>query len=112
LPRFKGQQSRICDQNQIPEHCRKVAIRVLYFYAHRFDGSSAELTVHLTTGGVLDSAQPPASTDQDGYETMPLRFLTCNEGRTAYDIPSLMPSGEIPARRFADDNLALCEALQ
>jgi hypothetical protein len=77
-----------------------------------FDGSSAELTVYLTTGGVFDSAEPPASTDQDGYGTMQLRFLTCNEGRITYDVPSQMLSGEIPVRRIANDNVALCEALQ
>jgi sugar lactone lactonase YvrE len=77
-----------------------------------FDGSNAELTVHLTTGGIFDSAEPPASTDQDGYGTIQLRFLTCNEGRITYDIPSLMLSGEIPVRRIANDNVALCEALQ
>jgi hypothetical protein len=77
-----------------------------------FDGSKAELTVYLTEGGVFDSAEPPAVTDQQGYGTMTVELLTCNEGRITYDIPSLALSGEIPIQRIVEDNVALCEALR
>ena len=77
-----------------------------------FEGSTAELTVSLTRGGVFDSAQPPAVTDPDGYGTLKLEFLTCREGLVTYDIPSLGLDGEIPIRRIVEDNVALCEALR
>jgi hypothetical protein len=77
-----------------------------------FDGSRADLTVYLTQGGVFDSAEPPASTDQDGYGTMVLEFLTCNEARVSYAIPSLGLSGQIPIQRIVEDNVVLCEALR
>jgi hypothetical protein len=77
-----------------------------------FDGSKAELTVYLTQGGVFDSAEPPAVTDQAGYGIMTLEFMTCNEGRISYDIPSLGLSGQIPIQRIVEDNIALCEALR
>jgi len=77
-----------------------------------FDGSKADLTIYLTEGGVFDSADPPAVTDQDGYGTMVVQFLTCNEARITYDIPSLGRSGEIPIQRIVEDNMALCESLR
>jgi hypothetical protein len=77
-----------------------------------FDGSKAELTVYLTQGGVFDSAEPPAVTDQQGYGTMTVEFLTCNEARISYDIPSLALAGEILTQRIVEDNVALCEALR
>ena len=77
-----------------------------------FDGSKAELTIYLTEGGVFDSAEPPATTDQNGYGSMVVEFLTCNEARITYDIPSLGRSGEIPIQRIMEDNVALCEALR
>ena len=77
-----------------------------------FDGSRADLTIYLTQGGVFDSADPPASTGEDGYGTMVLEFLTCNEARVTYAIPSLRLSGQIPIQRIVDDNVELCEALR
>jgi hypothetical protein len=46
-----------------------------------------------------------------------LAWATCLNAQNyevyvSYDIPSLMLSGEIPVRRIANDNVALCEALQ
>ena len=77
-----------------------------------FDGSRADLTIYLTQGGVFDSAEPPASTDQDGYGSMVIEFLTCNEARVSYTIPSLGLAGQIPIQRIVEDNVALCEALR
>ena len=77
-----------------------------------FSGSKAELTIYLTQGGVFDSAEPPATTDPDGYGTMMVQFFSCNAGRITYDIPSLGLRGEIPIQRIVEDNVTLCEALQ
>lgn len=77
-----------------------------------FAGNSAELTVYLTQGGVFDSAEPPAKTEQTGYGTMKVEFLSCSRGRIAYEIPSLKMSGEISIQRIVGDNEALCAALQ
>ena len=76
-----------------------------------FAGNSAELTVYLTHGGVFDSAEPPATTENTGYGTMKVEFLSCSHGRITYDIPSLEMSGEIQIQRIVGDNVALCEAL-
>jgi hypothetical protein len=43
---------------------------------------------------------------------MTVEFLTCNEARISYDIPSLALAGEILAQRIVEDNVALCEALR
>jgi hypothetical protein len=77
-----------------------------------FEGSKAELTIYLTQGGVFDSAEPPAATDQDGYGTIAVEFMSCREGRITYDIPSLELSGDIPIQRIVLDNVALCESLR
>ena len=76
-----------------------------------YDGDTANLTIFLTEGGVFDSAQPAASTDQAGYGTMTLEFVDCSEGLVHYEIPSLGLSGDIPIQRIVTDNLPLCLAL-
>ena len=70
------------------------------------------MTIYLTQGGVFDSAEPPAATDQDGYGTIAVEFMSCREGRITYDIPSLELSGDIPIQRIVLDNVALCESLR
>jgi hypothetical protein len=76
-----------------------------------YDGDTANLTIFLTEGGVFDSAQPAASTDQAGYGTMTLEFVDCSEGLVHYEIPSLGLSGDIPNQRIVPDNLPLCLTL-
>jgi hypothetical protein len=76
------------------------------------EGDMAEMTIYLTQGGVFDSPDPPASTDQSGYGSMTLQFRSCNEGQIDYDLPALGLSGVIPIRRVVEDNVSLCEALQ
>ena len=77
-----------------------------------YAGDTANLTLYLTEGGVFDSAQPPTTTDPDGYGTMTVKFSSCAEGIVEYEIPSLNLSGTIPIERVVPDNEALCEALQ
>ena len=77
-----------------------------------FVGDTANLTLYLTEGGVFDSAQPPPTTDPDGYGTMTVKFSSCAKGSVDYEIPSLSLSGSIPIERVVPDNEALCEALQ
>ena len=76
------------------------------------EGNLAEMTIYLTQGGVFDSADPPATTDQDGYGSITLRFHSCKEGQIDYDMPTPRLSGIIPIKRVVDDNVSLCEALQ
>ncbi len=76
-----------------------------------YDGDTAEMTIFVTSGGVFDSAQPPAKTDLDGDGTMTIDFTGCNEAIVSYEITSLGISGVIPIQRIVEDNVALCEAL-
>ena len=76
-----------------------------------YDGQVAELTIYVTTGGVFDSAQPQATTDQAGDGSMVIEFRDCESGLVSYNITSLGISGSIPIQRTAKDNVALCEAL-
>ena len=75
-----------------------------------YEGDTANLDIYLTSGGVFDSADPPAGPPvKDG--TMQLRFNGCNAGTVRYDIPSARQSGEIPIERIVLDNVAACEAV-
>ena len=76
-----------------------------------YDGNTATLKVFVTEGGVFDSPQPPATTDQEGDGTMTVEFFNCEDGLIDYHIESLDLSGRIPIERIALDNVALCEAL-
>jgi hypothetical protein len=76
-----------------------------------YTDDTAELTLYLTTGGVFDAADPPATTDQQGYGTLTLQFADCENALATYEIPSLNRSGEIPLQRITDARVALCEEL-
>jgi hypothetical protein len=76
-----------------------------------YEGDTANLTIFVTSGGVFDSAQPPAVTDPAGDGTMTLEFSDCANGLVSYEITSLGISGEIPIQRIAPDSIALCETL-
>lgn len=76
-----------------------------------YSGDTANLRVLVTSGGVFDSAEPPATTDLDGDGTITLEFADCSEGLVDYNITSLGISGQIPIQRIALDNVALCETL-
>ena len=74
-------------------------------------GTTANLAIHLTEGGVFDSVQPAAITDPNAYGSMTIEFADCTEALVSYQIPSLGLSGEIPIERIANDNVSLCEQL-
>lgn len=76
-----------------------------------YEGDTANLTIFVTSGGVFDSAEPPAATDLDGDGTMTIKFTNCGEAVVSYEITSLGISGVIPIQRIVLDNVPLCEAL-
>ena len=76
-----------------------------------YEGDTATLTIFVTSGGVFDAADPPASTDPEGDGTMTIQFASCTEGLVSYEISSLDLSDDIPIERIAPDNVPLCETL-
>lgn len=76
-----------------------------------YQGNTANLTLFVTSGGVFDSNEPPATTDPEGDGTIKLEFADCENGLVSYEITSLGISGEIPIERIVQDNVALCELL-
>ena len=75
-----------------------------------YSGDTATLAVHVSSGGVFDSAAPAVGPPvQDG--TMQVRFSGCNAGVVSYDIPSVGLAGDVPIQRIVLDNVALCESL-
>jgi PKD repeat protein len=77
-----------------------------------YAGDTATLDVFLTSGGVFDSAEPPAITDQEPIGTVTIKWTSCLAGIVTYDIPSLGLMGDIPIERIVLDNVPLCEAGQ
>jgi len=77
-----------------------------------YDGDTATLDVYLSTGGVLDSEEPPVFTDQNPIGTITIKWTSCNSGVLTYDIPSLMLFGTIPIERIVQDKVPACEAAQ
>lgn len=77
-----------------------------------FEGDTAVLDVFLTTGGIFDSTQPPAVTDQTPIGTATIVWTSCSAGILTYDIPSLGLAGEISIERIVQENVAICEAGQ
>ncbi len=76
-----------------------------------YEGTTANLTIFVTVGGVFDSGEPAAVTDPDGDGSITIEFADCSEGLLTYEIDSLGIQGEIPIQRVVADNIALCEAL-
>ena len=77
-----------------------------------FEGDTALLDIFLSSGMILDSAEPPVTTEQLEGATIEIVWSSCTEGILKYDIPSLELSGEIPIQRIVDDKVAACEAAQ
>ena len=77
-----------------------------------YQGDTATLDVSVTSGGVFDAAQPPATTDPDPAGTITISWAGCNEGLLAYDLPGLGLAGDIPIERIVLDNVPACEASQ
>jgi hypothetical protein len=76
-----------------------------------YSGTTANLTIYVTEGGVFDTSDPPAATDPEGDGTLTIEFADCNSALATYQITSLGISGEIPLERIALDNVSLCEEL-
>jgi PKD repeat protein len=77
-----------------------------------FSGDTATLDVFLSTGGVLDSPEPPVDTDQTPIGTMTITWHDCSSATLSYSFPDLGLSGDIPLQRVVPENIALCEQLQ
>jgi len=77
-----------------------------------YQGDTATLDVFLTSGGVFDSAEPPAITDPEPIGTVTIKWTSCLAGIATYNIPSLGLMGDIPIERIVLDNVPLCEAGQ
>lgn len=77
-----------------------------------FSGDTATLEVFLTSGGVFDAADPPATTDQLPIGMITITWSSCAEGVLTYDLPLLGLMGEIPIQRIVPDNAVVCEAGQ
>jgi len=76
------------------------------------EGNYVLMNIEMTSGGLFDSATEIQRTDPPGSDgTITLTFDSCNSGTVEYDIPSINRQGIIPIQRVADDNIALCEAL-
>ena len=75
-----------------------------------FAGSTAELGIFLTAGGVFDSADPaPEKAVQVG--TMTIAWQDCEHATLSYSIPGLGRMGNIELERIVPDNVALCQIL-
>ena len=70
------------------------------------------MDIEMTSGGIFDAATEIIRTDPPGSDgTILLNFTSCRSGTVEYDIPSINRQGIIPIQRVANDNIALCEAL-
>lgn len=77
-----------------------------------FVGNQVTMNIELTSGGLFDTSAEIQRTDPPGSDgTIILTFDGCNSGTVEYDIPSINRQGTVPIQRVADDNVALCEAL-
>ena len=73
-----------------------------------YDGSTANLVVYNSSGGLFDTAQPTPALEAIG--TVTLEFESCSSGFVSYELPDIGLSGVIPIQRLAADNIAACEA--
>jgi len=74
-----------------------------------YEGSTANLVIEQTTGGVFDT-EAPVDQLEDG--SMVVEFGGCDNATLEYDIPSIGRQGTISLERVVKDNVALCEALE
>ena len=76
------------------------------------EGNQVNMEIEMTSGGLFDTATVIERTDPPGSDgTITLTFDSCNSGTIDYDITSINRQGTVPIRRVADDNIAICEAL-
>lgn len=75
-----------------------------------YSGDTVTLNVELTSGGIFNGSDPMAS-QQAGYGTITIVFISCNEAVLTYNFPSVGLSGEMTLTRVLPDNVPLCEAM-
>ncbi|MFT5141201.1 MAG: hypothetical protein ACI9CB_002873 [Rhodothermales bacterium] len=75
-----------------------------------YSGDSVTLNVELTSGGIFNGSNPLAS-QETGYGTITVTFISCNEALLTYNFPSVGLSGQMTLTRVLTDNVALCEIL-
>ena len=63
----------------------------------------------VSSGGLFDT---PTDTLEVIDGSITLTFNGCNSGTIAYAIPSIGLTGTVPIQRVANDNIAMCEALE
>ena len=78
--------------------------------AGTYQGSRAELSAELTTGGVFNASEPPANQEGD-YGSIILDFSGCNGATVDYDFPVPGLSGTMKIARVLEDNVVVCQAL-
>lgn len=75
-------------------------------------GDLVQMNIDVTSGGIFDTPGEIEHTDPPGSDgTIKLTFHGCNSGTVEYDIPSINRKGTVPIQRVADDNIAVCKAL-
>jgi len=75
-----------------------------------YSGNSVTLNMERTTGGIFNGSEPMAS-QQTGYGTLTIVFLSCNEAHATYEFPGQGLSGQMTLSRVVEDNVPLCQAL-
>jgi hypothetical protein len=71
-----------------------------------YEGTSADLAIELTTGGILGEVQGVVQVGD--YGTMHLDFQDCSTGTISYDIPSANVAGHVDIVRIDHGNEGLC----
>jgi len=76
-----------------------------------YEGSTAELDVNLSQGGVFDSPEP-AVPDPDPIGSMTVHFSDCMNGTVDYDLDTPALSGQVAITPILNltDHLELCES--
>jgi hypothetical protein len=76
------------------------------------EGNKAVMEIEMTSGGLFDTSTLIDRTDPPGSDgTIILTFTSCNAGTVEYNIPSINRQGTVNIQRVANDNIALCEAI-
>ncbi len=73
------------------------------------DGNQSLMEISISSGGLFDT---PTDTQEVIRGNIILTFDDCDSGTVAYDMPAINRTGNVPIRRVAKDNVALCEALE
>jgi len=70
------------------------------------------MNISITTDGIFNNGAEVQNTDPPGSDgTIILTFEDCSSGTVEYDMPSIGRQGIVPIQRIANDNEALCVAL-